>query len=409
MKKSHVKGTSVFIMGVLVIALIIFTEWTWNQSNASPIIVPQAAVSSTAEVSSDSGSGGVVSVSITTDTITSISPNSPQPTITIGHAIGIAGGGGLSKLSSSTLDQELNQMVALGATWVRFDIEWGDVQYSSPTSSTWGSYDMLVNALVAHHLHGLGVITYTPQWARSPNCYNGVECPPANPSTFATFAAEVAARYKNDGMHYWEIWNEPNNYAFWAPKTNCDAYTALLKATYPAIKQADPNSIVITGGLSPASTDGNNISPTDFLGCVYAAGGEGYFDAVGDHPYTFPLFPSNDGTGAWNQMLVTDPSLRSIMVANGDVNKKIWLTEFGAPTDGPDPAWYVSEASQSQMVTDVVQTYESYPWAGPLFWYTFKDGGTATSTNENFFGLVRADGSTKPAYQTLQSLISAGL
>lgn len=300
-------------------------------------------------------------------------------------------------------------MVSLGVQWVRFDIEWGDVQYGAPTSSTWTSYDTLVNALVAHHLHGLGVIVYTPGWARVQGCDNGVECPPADPATFATFAAEIANRYKGDGLHYWEIWNEPNNYNFWAPKTNCVAYTALLKAVYPAVKQADPNAVIITGGLAPESTDGNNTSPTDFLSCIYANGGKNYFDAVGDHPYTFPAFPSTDTPGAWGQMSETTPSLRSIMIANGDTNKKIWITEFGTPTDGPDPNWYVSEASETQMVVDTFQIYRTYTWAGPLFWYTLEDGSNSTSSNENFFGLVRYDGSTKPAYTTLKNIIAAGL
>jgi hypothetical protein len=32
----------------------------------------------------------------------------------------------------------------------------------------------------------------------------------------------------------------------------------------------------------------------------------------------------------------TKPSLRSTMIANGDSGMKIWVTEFGAPTDGPE-------------------------------------------------------------------------
>jgi len=331
--------------------------------------------------------------------------------INVSHAVGIAAGGELSKMSTSTLNAELDQMVSLGITWVRFDVEWGDVQYSSSstTSSTWASYDALISALAAHHLNGLGVITFTPMWARVPGCSGGVECPPADPNTFATFAAEVAARYKSDGIHYWEIWNEPNNFNFWATKVDCGAYTSLLKATYPAIKKADPSAVVITGGLSPQATNGISMSPTDFLSCVYNDGGKNYFDAVGDHPYIFPNTPSADTAGAWAQMSLTTPSLRSIMTANGDANKKIWLTEFGAPTNGPDPHWYVSESTQAAQVTDAMILYRGYPWAGPIFWYTWQDGGTATSTNENFFGLIRADGSTKPAYTTLQNVIKAGL
>lgn len=416
-KKKRIKA---LIIGALVIALVILAGWTWINYFSSNLS-GQSTSSSTlgGAVNNSTTIIGITTTALPSSSIVSIPPQQtstlsvvappPKSAANIGHAVGIAGGGGLSKISTSTLNQELNQMVALGVTWVRFDIEWGDVQYSSSSSFTWGSYDTLINALVAHHLNGLGVIIFTPGWARVPGCDNGVECPPANPSAFATFAADVATRYESDGMHYWEIWNEPNNYNFWAPKTDCNAYTSLLKVAYPAIKAADPNAVVITGGLAPESTYGANTSPTDFLSCIYSDGGKNYFDAVGDHPYTFPLFPTNDGGGAWNQMSITTPSLRSIMIANGDANKKIWLTEFGAPTDGPDPNWYVSEAEQTQMITNAFQLYKTYSWAGPLFWYTYKDSGTSTSTNENFFGLVRADGSTKPAYTTLQNIISAGL
>ena len=69
----------------------------------------------------------------------------------------------------------------------------------------------------------------------------------------------------------------------------------------------------------------------------------------------------------------------------------------------------MSEDQESQMMTQTFQIYKTYSWAGPLFWYTLEDGGSSTNTNENFFGLVRADGSTKPTYTTLQNIIAAGL
>ena len=97
------------------------------------------------------------------------------------------------------------------------------------------------------------------------------------------------------------------------------------------------------------------------------------------------------------------------MIAYGDKNKKIWITEFGAPTNGPDSNWYVSENEQVRMVSDALALYKTYTWAGPFFWYSFRDSGTTTDTNENFFGLTRADGSTKPAYTALKNIISAGL
>ncbi len=375
-----------------------FTVVPTNLNKITPTIIAATTTAATSTIKSASP-----------PLTSTVSIMAPQSAPTIGHAIGIAAGGGLSKISLTDLNRELDQMVALGATWVRFDIEWGDVQYSSPNKSNWTNYDTLVQAITAHHLNALGIILFTPQWARDPNCTGGAKCPPQNPAQFATFAATVANRYKQYGLHYWEIWNEPNNYNFWATKTNCAAYTSLLKATYPAIKRVDPKAVIITGGLAPETTDKNNISQTDFLTCIYKNGGKNYFDAVGDHPYTFPNLPSTNPNNSWGMMSLTSPSLRSIMVANGDSNKKIWITEFGAPTNGPDPQWYVSEQKQSQMVTDAMDLYKTYSWAGPLFWYSLQDSGTTTDTSENFFGLLRADGSQKPAFATLQNIISKGL
>jgi hypothetical protein len=353
-----------------------------------------------------SGSTVVQQTSTSSTSTTAILP--PETLQNIGHAVGIAAGGGLGKTSAANINQELDQMVALGVTWVRFDIEWGDVQYSSPNNSTWSAYDTMVKAITAHHMHALAILLFTPQWARDPKCGGGAKCPPTNPAQFATFAAEAATRYRGE-VNAWEIWNEPNSYNFWATKTDCNAYTTLLKATYPAIKKVDPNAIVITGGLAPEATDNNNLSQMDFLTCIYKDGGKNYFDAVGDHSYTFPNLPSSNDTNIWAQMSETSPSLRSIMMDNGDANKKIWITEFGAPTNGPDPHWYVSEQGQANMVTDAMQLYKTYDWAGPIFWYTLKDDGTSTSTIENFFGLTHADGSLKPAYSTLKNIISGGL
>ena len=344
---------------------------------------------------------------------TKVDPNPPipvtQPLPNIGHVVGIAAGGLLPRMTVSDMNIALDDMVKLGVTWVRFDIEWGVVQYSSPNNSNWANYDAMVNAINAHHMKGLGIILFTPEWARNPKCTGGAKCPPNDPRQYAVFASQVVNRYKDQGMHYWEIWNEPNNYDFWATTTDCNAYTNLLKATYPLLKKVDPNSIILTGGLAPEATDKHNISRIDFLICIYKDGGKNYFDAVGDHPYTFPNFASKGDDNAWGQMSRSNPSMRSIMIANGDANKKIWLTEVGAPTNGPDSYWFVNENKQAQMITDLMSQYKTYDWAGPIFWYTLKDSGTSTNTIENFFGLIRLDGTFKPAYTTLKNYIYSGL
>src|SRR5207248_11741382 len=98
---------------------------------------------------------------------------------------------------------------------------------------------------------------------------------------------------------------------------------------------------------------------------VYANGGRGYFDAVGDHPYcyngTFNCPNTYSLTSAWSQIADTPQSLVGLMNANGDGNKKIWATEFGAPTNGTNA---VTEAHQASMITDAYALWKSYPFSG---------------------------------------------
>jgi len=350
-------------------------------------------------------------ISIKSDVTTSPKVNTPikiiQPLPNNIHEVGISAQGGLSKKDISYINGELDQMVHLGVTWIRFDIEWSHIQAGGPSEYNWNNYDILIKAIKAHNLKPLGLVIFTPEWARAAGCI-GVKCPPHDPNQFATFMAALASRYKNDVQH-WEVWNEPNNVGFWAGGSDCNAYTALLKASYPAIKSANPNAIVITGGLAPMPNNDLNMTRIDFLDCIYKNGGKNYFDVVADHPYTFPQLSSGGETNAWAQMSITNPSLRSIMEANGDSSKKIWLTEVGTPTNGPDPYWYVSEEKQALMIKDTIKSYREYDWVGPLFWYTLRDEATSTSTIENFFGLKRFDGSKKPAYDTLRNINLRGL
>jgi len=104
-------------------------------------------------------------------------------------------------------------------------------------------------------------------------------------------------------------------------------------------------------------------------------------------------------------MAETSPSARSIMRANGDAKKKIWATEWGAPTGAS--ATSVTEAEQAQLVTAVLTKLKAWRWAGPSFFYSFRDKGTDPANREDNFGLVRRDWSQKPAYEAFRSTVGA--
>jgi hypothetical protein len=305
--------------------------------------------------------------------------------------IGIAAGGSIQSLSPDELNRQLNDYQSLGAEWIRFDFNWADIQAGGPTTYKWAPYDAVVQAALARGLSVLGTIDYTPAW-ELPSGYSDLyHSPPKSANDYAGFCTQVVTRYAPMGVHAWEIWNEPNNTFIIAD------YTSLLKAAYPAIKQADPSALVLTGGTQPFAA--NAIAPTEFLTGIYQNGGGGSFDAVAHHPYCYStgfVFPFYAEWSAWSQMQDTQISLRSIMTANRDQGKQIWITEFGAPTSEDPNA--ISEADQALLVTNAYNLFQAYSWSGPLFWFSYKDytGGN--------FGLVRPDYSHKPSYKAYQSI-----
>jgi polysaccharide biosynthesis protein PslG len=314
---------------------------------------------------------------------------------------GIAAGGNLQNEDATTLTHDLTMDSASGARWLRVDINWAQIQQGGASSYNWTNIDAVVNGARSRGMNILGTIVYTPSWA------GATPTTAPAPATYAAFAKTAAAHYSALGVNAFEIWNEPNISASWTSPSPA-AYTAILKAAYPAIKSADPGATVITAGLSPSPTDGTNYSPVDFLSGIYAAGGQGSFDAVGAHPYCSPDYPGDtDSWSAWYQMYGTPTSMRSLMIAHGDSAKKIWATEYGAPTAGPAGPGIVTQAVQAAMVTRAYQVWSTYSWGGPLFMYQGRDQGTDTSTDQNFYGFINNDFTPKPSYLAYQAVTAA--
>lgn len=339
--------------------------------------------------------------------------NVPIVESTIDGGLGISAGGGLVYLGQKDLDIYFQKLKDLGALWVRWDIDWGVVQPYRLDSYEWEKIDRVANTAKRYDIRSLGIITYAPQWAQDSICVAGRRCPPKDSQLFANFAGKVAARYKGT-VDTWEVWNEPNYNVFWYPESNVESYAALLRASYTEIKRNNPQATVLTGGLAAVSSnEGGNISSETFIRYLYDANLQGYFDAIALHPYTYPGSPSL-AYGSDNWQIVD--TVRQIMTLHGDGGKKIWLTEFGAPTGGsgfsrePNTSGaafvygsdYMSEGAQLYLAKDAGLLYaQRATWMGPFFWYSLLDA-QGSSDPENFFGIIRTDGSKKPAYETIK-------
>lgn len=302
----------------------------------------------------------------------------------------------------AALDREFADYRRLGATWLRTDLSWGLVQQAGPNSFDWSSMDRLVDLAERHGLRLLPVLLWTPPWARTDPDRGS---PPKDPADFARFTRAAAERYRPRGIRVWEIWNEPNVSGFWPPEPDAAAYARILIAGAEAIRAVDPGATIVSGGLASVpqtDTDGgvDHVGAVDFVEQLYASGAGDAFDALGFHPYSHPLMPSDPAS--WNGWKLMTGPVRELMVENGDAEKDVWITEFGAPTNAGEGG--VSEERQAEMMREAVALATASPWIGPLFWYSYRDLGTDPGDTEAAFGLVRDPGRPKTGYATFRSL-----
>lgn len=51
-------------------------------------------------------------------------------------------------------------------------------------------------------------------------------------------------------VRHWEIWNEPNHYAYWGAPPDAVSYGKLVRLTAARIRSAQPNAVIIAGALA---------------------------------------------------------------------------------------------------------------------------------------------------------------
>lgn len=297
--------------------------------------------------------------------------------------------------SDAEMHAELADCAALGAGWVRTDFWWDQVQPTADADYTWSKFDRLVAAAARYRLRVVAELHGHPVWVKS----TGWMASNANQRAYARFAA-AAAKHFQGRIQHWEIWNEQNTSGFWHNPDAAD-YTKALRAAYTAIKAVNPNDIVISGGLSPSPrTVRGIIGAADFLRQMYAHGAGGHFDALGFHPYCWPLMPND--TARWTGFQIMKTDIRDVMVANGDAAKQVWITEFGAPTNGG--ARSISQQAQSDTLQQASDFASRTPWVGPILWYTYQDRGRSKADTEDWFGLIGPGGERKLAYATFKNV-----
>lgn len=223
-----------------------------------------------------------------------------------------------------------------------------------------------------YHGKSLVVIGNSPKWVSSnPNR------PPRNLQDFGTFVRTLVNRYRNQVSH-WQIWDGPNNLSNF--DGTASMYCDVLKTAYVAVKQADPNARVVFGGL-----DGVDLR---FVEGCYEQGIRDYFDIMAVNLIT--------DSGDFDDSVVEDmDQLHELMLNNGD-DKEIWITDVWTRQTGSTEEDQAIYLAQSLVTTLALKPKH----VSKYFWRSFVD------TNGSDEGLVRQDGSRKPAYEAYETVLN---
>lgn len=321
---------------------------------------------------------------------------------------------------------DLDLIAATGLKFVRIDLTW-EVTERSAGVYDFALYDVIARQLQARGLRPLFILNYSnPLYTKQVAIRQKVPAiikpsAPVLPKAVAAFA-RWAAQAVNHFHAYdpvFELWNEPDLDHFWPPQSNVQQYVALASAACRAIREVVPKATIIGPAAAKPPTLSRPSSP--FLSAVLASGILGCFDGVSVHPYShipdlrytarnWALLRSLIAQSAARQAQATrsrtpfDPS--SAGTASGPplpvpINSETGLTTGGGtllhrPPDETAQALYV--------VRMMLLDFES---GVPIsIWYDWRDDGDDASEPENRFGLVRRDGSPKPAYRALKTLLS---
>ncbi len=269
------------------------------------------------------------------------------------------------------LRQALEKARDAGLSVVRQELPWAEIE-PNPGQFDWERWDTIVRICSEYHLRVIVVLDTSPAWARSEWESANRWAPPANYSDFAQFAATVAARY-GAIIEAYQIWDEPNISPHWGNgEIDPQGYVELLKLASGAIRSADPQALIIAGGMAPTNEQsGKNLSDIQFLREISRRGAGEYYDILGIRALGFWSGPDDRQVSQDTLNFSRAILLREELVRRGQGDKPIWALDAGwcaLPTawqGALSPSGNDTEALQAERLAQALNRIDhEWPWLG---------------------------------------------
>lgn len=281
---------------------------------------------------------------------------------------------------------EADAAARCGVEVLRTDTGWERIQ---PQPGVWNfqHFDHIVKIWSAAGIELMPILSYCTRWAapaEKQNTGSRDDWNRAMPdlNAWATFVRTIVKRYRGT-IRCWEVWNEPDLYTF--AKFDAAEYIKLLKTSYSAAHEADPDCVILTGGFA---TLGGHAGKKEGFHETVLREAAGNFDIHAYHEH-----------GGFQQYRML-------------VESKLLPMRRAAGTKVP---WYANETAidsaggreRIQAVTLFKKLIFSWS-AGAIGynWYDLRNDGFGVYNGEHNFGMLTNDFQPKAVYPVYAHLAS---
>ena len=315
--------------------------------------------------------------------------------------------------NASDLAWALDEMHAFGYRMLRQRISWAAVE-PTPGVYQWDVWDRTMPAVADRGLQLVVYVNDAPPWARRAWERDNPWAPPEDPAAYGAFMAALAGRY-GDVIAAYQVWDQPNIRPHWGDgPVNPAGYVALLGEASAAVRAANPEAVIVAGGLAPnTESGGQNLNELRYLQEMHRLGAAPLYDVLGARPLGFWSGPHDRRVDADTLNFSRTVLLRRELLRRGLSDRPIWALDGGwcaLPGD------WTGKANPSGSDTPEVQaqrlqagfdrlTHE-WPW---LTWAAFGHWQPDAAADDPVWGfaLHDPDGSPTAAASVLSQALRA--
>ncbi len=274
---------------------------------------------------------------------------------------------------------EIPRLAANGWAGVRDEVYW------SHTETSPGVYDLPapIKALLAAS-RSSGIFPVLLLGYGHPVHTRGMKPSTAAERLAFTRYAQFVAENVHRQVAALEIWNEWDISIGGGSPGKPEDYLALLREVVPVIRRSAPDIKIIAGSVTPEAVDRGYLRALVELGLLDLV------DGISVHAYVWSRKASTP-------QVASDWVRRILGYSRG---KPLHITEIGWPTHVAT-LWKSPGSTESVQRNHVCATrslLSLIPGVGSIYFYGHVDSGPDPTNAEHRFGLIRQDGTARPAF-----------